>query len=53
VDGTWEISTASAGVAATAAREPTCVISGSTVRVRVFDAAGAAVSDPVVTLEVG
>jgi hypothetical protein len=53
VEGAWLPVTCTTSVSATAAREATWIISGSTVRVRVFDAAGAAVSDPVVTLEVG
>jgi phage tail tape-measure protein len=53
VEGAWAPVTCNTSVSATAAREAVWVISGSTVRVRVFDAAGAAVSDPVVTLEVG
>ncbi len=53
VAGAWAPVTCNTSVSSTAAREATWVISGSTVRVRVFDAAGAAVSDPVVTLEVG
>jgi hypothetical protein len=53
VAGAWVPVTCNTSVSATAAREASWVISGSTVRVRIFDAAGAAVSDPTVTLEVG
>lgn len=53
VSGAWAPVTCNTSVSATAAREATWVVSGSTVRVRVFDAAGAAVSDPLVSLEVG
>jgi hypothetical protein len=51
--GAWLPVTAGATLHGTTAGEPTAVISGSTVRIRAFDAAGAAISDARVTLEVG
>ena len=53
VSGAWVPVDCTASVSSTAARSVTWIASGSTLRVRVFDAAGAAVSDPRVTIEVG
>ncbi len=53
VAGAWAPVDCTASVASTAARSVTWIASGATLRVRVFDAAGAAVSDPRVTIEVG
>ena len=53
IAGAWVPVTCTTSVSGTAARVAEWVISGSTVRIRVFDDAGAAVSNPTVTLEVG
>jgi hypothetical protein len=52
VAGAWAPVHVNASVSATAARSAQWIVSGSTLRIRVFDAAGATVSDPTVTIEV-